>query len=249
LRHHLTFEFPKPPEAKTAKLIFNGGTALWGSEMIRKMLELRGDRVNQWYEAVNHGEAELAELVEFVERDELYTLKVYVEEGNEWVQREFIPGGGPFIYEDRVIPLDISGVLGDTLRIRLNPPMAFWAIDYIGVEYGNYPSPKVQEISLAAAEDQHGKDVSAILSEIDDQYQVLPEVGDWAKVNFEVPFQKEGTKRSIFLKSTGYYEIHLSKDQPEQTELIRTILATPGKIHEFALDEYLKWRSAQLSSN
>jgi hypothetical protein len=149
--------------------------------MIRKMLELRGDGVDRWYDAVNRGEEELAELVEFVERDELYTLKVYVEEGNEWIHREFIPGGGPFIY--------------------------------------------------------------------DDQYQVLPEVGDWAKVHFEVPPEKEGTKRSVFLKSTGYYEIHFSKDQPEQTELIRKILATPGKIHEFTLDEYLKWRSAQLSSN
>ena len=38
-RDELVFEFPKPAETKTARLIFNGCSTLWGSQMIKKVLE------------------------------------------------------------------------------------------------------------------------------------------------------------------------------------------------------------------
>jgi hypothetical protein len=248
LRHQLTFEFPKPPDAKTAKLLVNAGTALWGSNMIREMLQLRGDKVDAWYEAVNRGEAELMDLIGFIEREELYLLKIHLKEGESWVHHGYISGGGPLITEDRVIHLDVSNVTGDRLVLRLNPPMGFWSIDYIGIEYGNYPDPEITEVSLASGHDQYETDISELLRSSDESYLVLPEVGDWAKVDFDVPPQEEGTTRSMFLMSSGYYEIHISKDQPEQTEFIRQLLTTPGMIVEFAMNEYLKWRSIQLSS-
>jgi len=248
LRHQLTFEFSRPAQAKKTKLLVNAGTALWGSNMIREMLQLRGDKVDAWYEGVNKGGPELDELMQFMEREELYVLKIYVKQGEKWVQRGFIPGGGPLINEDRVIYLDLSDVPGDKLLIQLNPPLGFWSIDYLGMEYGDYSPPAVTEVQLASAEDQHGKDISKILSSTDNNYLMLPAVGDWAKVTFEQPPQKKGTKRSIFLKTTGYYEIHISKDKPEQAQLIRDLLERPGMIVEYSMDEYLKWRSQQLSS-
>jgi hypothetical protein len=248
LRHQLTFAFPKPAGAKTAKLLVNAGTALWGSEMIKKMLQLRGNKVDRWYEAVNQGGPELLELIQFIEREELYLLKVLVEEGEAWSQRGFISGGGPFITEDRAIPLDLSGVTGDTLTIRLNPPPGFWAIDYLAIDYGQSPAPEVKEVALTSAEDHNGNDISTLLSATDNSYQILPKVGDWAKMSFDAPPQSEGTKRSIFLKTSGYYEIHLAKDQPEQTALIQKLLTTPGMIAEYSMQEYLKWRAQQFSA-
>jgi hypothetical protein len=249
LRHQLTFEFPKPPEAKTAKLLVNAGTAFWGSNMIREMLQLRGNRVDAWYDAIDRGGPELIGLYQFNQREELYLLKTYVKEGESWVQHGVISGGGPLINEDRVISLDLTNVPGDTLTIRLNPPMGFWAIDFIGVEYGNTPPLGVREIPIASAEDQHGNDVSDLLSTVDNSYQALPEVGDWVKLSFDMPAQREGSKRSIFLKTSGYYEIHLPKDQPEQTELLQKLAIVPGFSVEFALDLYLKWHAQQQGSN
>ncbi len=249
LRHQLTFEFPKPPNAKTAKLLVNAGTALWGSNMIREMLQLRGNRVDNWYRGVNQWGPELAELIQFMEKEELYLLKIYVQEEDAWVQHGYIPGGGPLITEDRAIALDLSKVSGDKLEIRLNPPMGFWSIDYLGIEYDNNPIPQVTEVPLAKAEDQRGNNISVILSAMDNKYLELPKVGDWAKVNFDAPPPEKGNERTVFLKTSGYYEIHIAKDQPEQTQLIRQLLTTPGLIVEYAMDEYLKWRMAQLNSN
>jgi hypothetical protein len=248
LRHELTFEFPKPPDAKTAKLLVNAGTALWGSNMIREMLQLRGDRVDAWYAGVNKAGPELFELLQFIEREELYLLKLHLKAGDTWVQQGFISGGGPLITEDRVLPLDVSQISGDKLTIRLNPPMGFWNIDYLGVEYGDEAVLEIKEVALAQAEDWNATDVAAPMSAADKKYFVMPQVGNWAKVHFEAPPQREGTQRSIFLKTSGYYEIQIDKKQPAKTELIRELLATSGKIVEYSMNEYVKWRAQQVSA-
>jgi hypothetical protein len=76
VRQHLTFEFPKPANARRAKLIVNAGTALWGSNMIREMLEMRGNNVGEWYEGIDSGGPQLEELQDFIAREELYLLKM-----------------------------------------------------------------------------------------------------------------------------------------------------------------------------
>lgn len=156
---------------------------------------------------------------------------------------------GPFIIEDLVVPLDLTGVSGDSLQIRINPPIGFWAIDYLGIEYSAAPAPPtVTEVPIAWAEDQYGKNVAPALSAIDKTYQVLPVVGDWAKVQFTVPPEVPGMQRSVFLKTTGYYEIHLPKDQPEQTSLVHEIMTIPGWSVEFSLEKYLAWRGPSMSA-
>jgi hypothetical protein len=250
LKHRLTFEFPKPAGAQSAQLIANLGTALWGSNMIREMIQLRGDKLHEWYENVNHGGVALLELFHFINREELYFLKVQVQKGDKWVEKGILPGGGPLITENRILEFDIKDIPGDKLTIRLNPPMGFWTMDYIAVEYGNHPAPDaVTEIPLATAFDHNDNNIFENLREVDKSYYIMPQVGDWAKINFDAPEERPGSKRSVFLKTTGYYEIQIDETQPEKTELIRQLLTTPGKIIEYSLDEYIKWRSQQMSSN
>jgi len=87
--------------------------------------------------------------------------------------------------------------------------------------------------------------VKAQLQLRDNQYYVMPNVGDWAKITFSVPTQEKGTSRSIFLKTTGYYELHLAKDRAEQTDFIERLMTTPGLVTEIAMKEYLIWRATQ----
>jgi len=250
LRHQLTFEFPKPVGAQSAKLIVNLGTALWGSNMIREMLQLRGNKVDSWYDGVNRGGPELLELFQFIEREELYLLKLHVKAGDAWVQQGFISGAGPLIAEDKILPLDLSRVSGDKVTIRLNPPRGFWTIDYLAVEYGDYPAPEVKEVALAQAVNQPDqKEFTNLLATKDNDFYVMPKIGDWAKINFDAPPQLKGKQRSVFLKTSGYYEIQIDKNQPEQTALIQQLSTTPGMIVEYAMNEYLKWRSQQLGAN
>jgi len=249
LRHQLTFEFPKPSDAKYAKLIVNAGTALWGSNMIREMIQLRGNNLDQWYKGINNHAKDFNELYNFIDREELYLLHLYIDNNGKWEKSEhFISGGGPLITEERIIPLDVANIAGNSLRIRLNPPIGFWTIDYMAVEYDFFKSPVITEIAPRSAINQNEKQLVGSLLAIDDNYGQMLELGDWFTVEFDAPTLKEGLKRNIFLKTFGYYEIQVDKKQPEKTELIQYLLKTPGTIVEYSMDEYLKWRQNLLTS-
>jgi len=249
LRHQLTFEFPKPQNASRAILIVNAGTALWGSNMIREMLEMRGDNVDAWYAGIDNYGPELEELYNFIEREELYLLKIHVKEGETWRAQGFVPGSGPLIAETKATFLDLRNIEGDKLTIRLNPPKGFWTLDYLAVVYENDRYPDLTEIPLQEAIAHNGTNVTKLMLQKDGNYYVMPEVGDWANLSFNAPQPLKDKQRTVFLKSHGYYKIQFDTIQPEQTSLIQKMLATPEMIVSHSLTKYLKWRSEQLSKN
>ena len=240
LRHKLIFKFPKPENAKDVKLFVSGGTSMWGGMMVENMLDLYGNKVDEWYNKINSKEIELFEMLQFHQKEELYLLKVNVLKNNQWISKGYIQGGSPYKHEDRILDLNLEDIPGDTLTVELNPPLGFWKIDQIGLIYDELPNPDVKELSISYAKDHDGNDLCKTLNTIDGDYHEMPEIGNYADIWFDVPSQKKGTERTLYLKTNGYYEIHLKKDKPEQTELIEKIMNTPGLIVKYAMDEYLK---------
>ncbi len=237
LRHQLTFKFLKPAHTPTAKLLVNSGSDTWGSHMVRELLQLTGNKSQAWFDEVSRGGPKLDEFIRFNEREELYALKIMVKEGNSWVQQGSILGG----YEDRVHAIDLRHVEGDTVAIRLNPPMGFWALDYVGMNYDKDEIADMTEIPLVSAEDENGKMIGSKMDDQDEDYWVMPTSHNWFDVSFEAPRLNTGTERSIFLSSTGYYNLHFAKDQADQTDLIQKMLTTPGAVLEYSISEYQKW--------
>jgi hypothetical protein len=240
-RHQLNFTFPKPTDSKSAKLVINAGTTLWGSNMIREMLLLYGDSVDDWYSSIDNSEFERETMMRFIEREELYLLKLWVKEADGWKMQNMIQGGGPFVNETRSYDLDLSNVTSDSLFIKINPPYGFWTMDYLAIEYESNISPQMNEVEMLSATDCYDADVSEILSTADDNYLIMPLVGDYFITEFEAPPLDENLVRTIFLKSTGYYEIHLPKDQPIQSQKIYEIGIVPGKIVEYSNNRYKEW--------
>lgn len=235
LKHTLRFDFVRPPGSSTARLLFRGGTALWGSNMIREMLALRGDRVNEWYADVDRGGPELYRLAAFVEREQLYVMDVTAENPAGPQRVGQISGGGPFVYEDRAVDLDLSRLEGDTLRLSIHPPFGFWGIDYVGMEFGSRSFAAGTAVAPLDATDESGGDETAALLEPDGDYSVMEKVGDWMRVTYPAPPLAPGLERSLFLKTSGYYMLHLPEGYPEQAALIHEIMTTPGKAVEFAM--------------
>ncbi len=247
-RHHLTITFPKPRGAREAQIVHHIGTATWGSSMITKMLEYRGDKVDDWLASLQPGSDSYKELYRFLEREESYYLKLMVKKGDTWVHRGTIRGQGPLATEDRVTTIDVSDVTGDSLVIQLNPPMGFWTIDHVGVSYEVAEKVHPVEISARSVETSESESIGGLISAVDGQYYSMPNVGDWAKISFTAPPPAgEGTMRTVFLKTTGYYEQHLKKDQAEQTALLKQIIESPGFITKVAMEEFVKWQVAQLA--
>jgi len=243
VKEELIFEFPKPEGAKKARLIFNGCTTLWGSQMIKRLLELRGSSVQEWYDDVASGGPSFIKTRTMTMREELFRLQVRVETPGGWISKGLIQGGGPLVSESRLYSFDISDVPGGTLRIMLTPPAVFWMINSIGVDYSEDQPILVNEIAPIEASDSAGRDVRDLVALDDGVYLTMPHTGDMARASFLAPVQPPGTARSVFIKAGGYYDIHLEAKAVPQRELIQRMLSEPGYVVRYAVKEYLKWRA------
>jgi hypothetical protein len=246
-RHELTFEFPRPRGANSADVIVKAGTALWGSEMIHRMLELRGDGIDAWYQSIDSNGAAMDEYVAFNSREELYSLKLYVLVGDQWVFRAWIPGGASLITEERLIPVDLAGVTGDVVKMRVLPPRGFWSLDFLGLEFAQHPSPEVVVVPLKQAIAGDQIDVTAVMAAADENRYVMPHVGDEVALAFAAPEKPPGGNRTVFLDTRGYYLAHIDKAQPEQNRLIAELMGNDGRIVDYSMDLYMQWRTRLLS--
>lgn len=245
LEDDIVMTFAKPAGATQAKLVANVATGLWGSYMIKKMVELRGRDVGAWYTLMDQNKSARDDLFAWEVREQLYALKIYVEEPTGWEVRGILPGVGPFISKDRVLPLDVTRVRGDVLRIRIRPPAGFWALNSFNVDYTADRPINVETVRPMTARDLKGRDVLPDLVANDDRYLPMPNIGDTADLTFSVPPRREGTDRSVFLHSRGYYTLHLPATGEPDTKALDEIENVPGAGVRFAAEHFTQWQLAQ----
>jgi hypothetical protein len=245
LQSDIEMTFPKPAGETQAKLVANAATGLWGSYMIKKMVELRGRDLGAWYRTIDESKPARDALFAWEVREQLYALKIEVQEPTGWVVRGILPGTGPFISKDRIIPLDVSHVQGDQLHIRIRPPAGFWALNSFAVDYTPDRPLSMQTLKPATARDLQGFDVQPDLVAIDDRYVAMPNVGDTANLTFRAPPAKAGTERAVFLHSRGYYKLHLPGTGEPDTKTLQAIENVPGTAARFAAGKFEQWQIAK----
>jgi hypothetical protein len=245
LQSDIVMTFPKPAAATQVKLVVNAATGLWGSYMIKKMVELRGRDVGAWYAAMDQSQSARDALFAWEVREELFALKIYVEEPTGWQVRGILPGTGPFISKDRIVPLDVSRVKGDQLRIRIQPPAGFWALNSFAVDYTADRPVSLEKIAPATATDLQGKDVLPELAANDDRYLAMPNIGDTAELTFHVPPQHAATDRTVFLHTRGYYKLHIAATAEPDMKTVQEIENVPGAAARYAAEQFAQWQVAQ----
>ncbi len=241
-REEVVLTFAKPEGAVKANLVVNAATSLWGSYMIKRMMQLRGRGAPVWLASLAANPAEIASLAAWYNRDELYSLKIDVEEDSGWTTRGAAIGGGPFISEERVVPLDISHARGDRLRIRLRPPLGFWALNSFAVSYETASTPAPQVVKLSAARSSSGADELAALAANDAQYYSMPDTSERAELRFPAPPPRPGMVRTVFLHSRGWYELHLGTQGEPDATAVNEIFSVPDAAARFAAREFANWR-------
>jgi len=246
-KDELIFEFPKPKGAEKVNFLVNACTTLWGSEAGKRYLELYGGAIDDWYAEIdNHGPA-FAQHIRLNVREELFGLQIRVETRDGWKTKGIIRGGGPLISEDKVYPLNIFDVPGDTLRIKLTPPKGLWMIDHLAVDYTEHSTIQVLELDAAGAIDQNNQDVRTHLLQTDDKYLVMPNIGDKTELRFNAPPGSDNMDRSLFIKVSGYYDIHLESKGKPQHELLDRIHNEPGFAAQYSLQNYQEWKAKALA--
>ena len=172
-----------------------------------------------------------------------YRLQIRVETASGWKTKGHFIGGGPFVAEDRVYELDLNDVPGDILRIKLTPPAEFWMINCLAVDYSVDCPVRATEIQAQSGVDSSGQDILSFLAETDGRYLAMPNIGDWAELNFKAPAPIQSLTRSVFLKASGYYDIHLHSEGPCRMDILSRLLTEPGFAVRYSLGEYKKWQA------
>lgn len=246
LRDTLYLSFFRPLDSDRAKLVVHGCNTLWASQMLMRMVALFGSYVERFYEKMEDPSV-LTQRGDWEKWTEIYALNVDVWAHECWESRGKIIGGGPFMAEQRVVPLNLEGVTGDTLRIRIAPPTGFWQFNSFAVDYSEPVAFEMEEISAMSVIGHDGDDLCAVLESSDRDYYVMPEVGQRAYLTFPVPELKPGRDRTIFAKVSGYYEMHLNASGMPQMAKINRILTESDYVVRFALEEYQKWLNEQMT--
>jgi len=243
MRDELVVEFPKPAGTKSAKLLANVWTTHWGSLSAGRLLRLFGSSLAESYADVDRHGPTYWQFLRWMSSEELYTMKVWVETPEGWKTRGLLPGGAPVITKDKACVLDVGDVPGDVLRIKLRPPVNFWMVNSLAVDYGPDSPVRLSELAAESAVDPLGRDVREALAATDGSYVASPNAGERTDLVFPAPPVPEGAERTLFVKASGYYRLHLDAQGEPQTEMIARVLGEPDFAARYSLREYEKWEA------
>jgi hypothetical protein len=235
VRRELVLELSRPPGARELKLLVRAATTPWGAMTLRTMLEMRGQYVDAWYRAIDTDPASAELLHAWNLREELFMLKLDVEEADGWRTRAVLGGGGPAVSENRVVTLDVSAARGETVRVRLRPPAGFWSIDAVQVAHGRDATVRVDTVAPRVATDAKRGDVLPALAQRDDRYHDMPALGDRADVRFAAPPPRAGQARTVLLHSRGYYRLHLPPGRVADLATLQRITDVPDEAARWAI--------------
>jgi hypothetical protein len=138
------------------------------------------------------------------------------------------------VSDERVVPIDVSRVPGDRVRIRLRPAAGFWAFNSFAVDYGDLRPLHVTKVAAIGA-----------LRASDGEYLVMTEQGQQTPVTFAAPPRAPGLERTVFLHSRGYYHVNLPADGEPDLGTYQQILQTPGAGAAFSAALYAQFKQTQ----
>jgi hypothetical protein len=256
-RSALELEFSRPPGATEATLVVHGSNTPWAGWLMQDFIAAHGRDADTWYAAMNADREAARALGEALAREAF--LSVSVETAHGWEPRGLVWEVGPEIAKRQALRLDLAGIEGETVRVRLESVPLYWNLDQVGIDFpasstptaltaASTPTasseqstpalPSMRHIRIVEPEsarmESDGQDVRALLSEADGIELVL-ETGDAAVLAFQVPPVPEGMIRSYLIATTGWYRIHSPvSNAPPRAEVAR-IGTEPGSVSRLSV--------------
>jgi len=124
------------------------------------------------------------------------TLNILVNKDGKWVKYEDENFLHVWNYKTFVVPINLSKVPYNKLRIEMWTPA--FAIDYVGIDDSEDEITNVQIV----------KPAESVLRDFDDNRLVL-KYGDSININFTEPLMTDGAQRTYFVGLAGYYNAYL----------------------------------------
>ena len=221
LRDGIELAFARPAGARAVRLVVDGNNTAWAARSLEALVALHGRATQAWYDSLNAAPAATQQLATKFAREAFLTVSVW--EGGTWQPHGLMWEASPEVVKRQVLPLDLSRVAGDTVRLRLESIPSFWLLDQVALDFSPERPLTTTEVAAASGRDQHGQDVRDPLAAVDHRFLTL-EPGDFSELRFTVPDVPAGRARTHLVRSTGWYRLHTGEAaEPDVTLLTRTV--------------------------
>src|SRR5262249_31129250 len=120
---NLLLSFKRPKDSAKAKLIINAKNSYWLDYVYGKFNEQFGTYYNTFAEEQKKVPA--SQNIQWT-LDQQIPLSVFIETEKGWKFVDYFNSMGPLASRDLVMPIDLSDVKGETVRVKLQCGFMFW---------------------------------------------------------------------------------------------------------------------------
>lgn len=232
--NHVVLQFPRPAGSQTGKLVLHAQNSLWLDYLYGAFTRQFGSLYNHWAE--KQKDVPAAELYRWQQEQEI-PLLVEVLTAKGWQVVERIPPVGPLAGRDLVVPVDLAGIKGEMVEVRLSCGFMFWEVDRAGMDFSSSLPVQVVKVKAGSAYDKSGHNVPHLVAAADAKYLEQFSVGDAVVLTYPLPEEKPGQPRALFLHTRGYYE-HIREYAGIPNLLTLRAFKKPGHFMQFSRDRY-----------
>ena len=233
LRDGLELVFDRPPGATRAVLLVDGVNTPWTSWLMQEFVAAHGRETDAWYAARNADPIGALELGAKLAAEAFLAVSVW--DGSGWSVRGHVMEIGPELAKTTAVPLDLTGIEGPVLRIRLESAPMFWNLDRVAIDFEPLPPAEAKRLTATRAErESDGASVAGLLAAVDGRNVVL-ETGEAVLLEFVAPPVPTGLERSYLLASTGWYRIHAPPSDADPDPDVRRVETEPGAVSRLSV--------------
>ena len=206
LRDGLELTFSRPSTSDRLQLVIDAQNTHWANTMMQAMVSAYGSLTAKWYDTATSAAASAP--MARAQHAEGF-LQVAVWDGSSWRPSGEIWEAGPEVAKRQVLPIDVRGIPGNTIRVRLESAPSFWQIDYVGLGPIVEVPVIARDLPTIAVTAPRVTDALERLSAKDNRFLDM-ERNDtvWVTVRETAGAPARGMVRSYLARTSGWYRIH-----------------------------------------
>jgi hypothetical protein len=233
LRDGAVIEFVRPQHADTAVLALRVMNTAWAINTQASMLKLPGRDQEKWYAAIDESEASRNMVAAAMIRE--FSLQVSVWNGKNWMPQGAIREVGVAAARDVALAIPLRGLPAEgPLKIQLTCTPGAWEIDFASVDF-HALQVWGRPLPVSLAFDHRDYDIVIPLRDIDGQYFIMKESGQYADLIFDAPTVAINMERTVLVKCNGYYRENTPALGEPQIEQLNQLMMEPNAYSHYAL--------------
>ena len=226
--------FDRPQNMNKAKLVYRGKNSFWLDYTMGQFFNMFGSKYAKWFKKQKTSKHQLQPNWAL---EQGIPLSVYIRQNGEWQFVDYFNVVGPMAEKDMVMSIDISHIESDIIELKLESAFLFWETDYIGMDFSSQINVYQKEVPVSNAISHDAKDLTKLLQSSDNKYFTMPQIGNYAIMNFAIPEPHQNCDRTVFLHSRGHYEVIRKPTGKPNVQYLESF-RQPGMMGQYSRELY-----------